>query len=466
MKRLLALLLVLAMALSIAACGKKDPSADANNSTSTSDVTGSTDGNPSDNKKPGINGVDQPGGDGEHTCQWGEWNTATKTFGVLTLKRNVDRTCTECGKTEAARYYDAQWNVFDQLFPEVENDICIDRYFEVAGAADGPFDIAGLFAAGDFLATEPYAMEAGEDPIKVSASDYYAKLQEHFVLSDSIIAQMKQQRPEDTYELYFNYNGSNLMAYSCVHLRDNIYAIYYTYGHSGCTSIPQFRAEVEYDQQTGTSKFLSLTTDGIISYEMERTTNKSVTLETLVNGAIEKAAAIDGLYADSMAATSSEVTKYYELFQAMDMFGFNLTEEEVFGKGWGWLNIEPEGEVIKSVTMYTDLPVFDWMDDSMPSLVAAAKRDIAKFVSLIGDDSNIYTRIGKKDAEGVQGTDSITDEAIKEIIGNWMGAESICVYTNEPITIAGYNYILAFSILSPGGMHEQAYDISLTITLA
>ena len=464
MKRLLALLLVLTMALSPAACGKKaaDPQPDDTASSDVTDATGDT-GIDTD-KKPGVNGTDN--NTGEHTCQWGEWTKVQKTFGVLTLTRNVDRTCSVCGKTEAARYYEAQWDVFSQLFPEVEDSICIDRYFEAASASDGPFDIAGLFAAGDFLATEPYAMEAGEDtPIQVNASDYYAKLQEYFVLSDSIIAQMKQQRPGDTYDLYFNYNGSNLMPYSCVHLRDNIYAIYYTYGHSGCTMMPQFRAEVEYNQQAGTCKFLSLTTDGIVSYEQERTTGTSVTLEDLVIGATSKATAIDGLYADSIAATPAEVTKYYELFQAMDIFGYNLTEEEVFGKGWGWLNIEAEGEILKSVTMFTDLPALSWWEDVKPSLIAAAKRDVAKFVSLIGDTGNICTRIGDENAQSVQGTDTITDEAIDEIIGNWGGTKSICVYTKEPVTIGGYNYTLAFSIKAPGGMHEQAYDISLSFTL-
>ena len=465
MKRLLALLLVLTMALSIAACGKKAPSADADNSTSTSDVTGSTDGDHTGDKKPGVNGTGQTDNNGEHTCQWGEWNTVTKPFGVLTLNRIVDRTCTECGKTETPSPYDAKWDVMEQLFPEVEDSICIDRYFDVGGYTDGPFSIPGLFAAGDFLATEPYAMEAGEDtPIKVSADDYYAKLQEYFVLSSDIIAKMKQERPGDTYELFFQYNGANLMPYSCVHLEGNRYAVYYTYGHSGCTFIPQYKAEVEYNPGKPT-KFLSLTTDGVISYEMERTKNKSVTLDAFVTGAVDKATALDGLRAEPIAATAAEVTQYYELFQAMDIFGFNLTEEEVFGKGWGWLNIEAEGEILKSVTMTTDMPVFDWFEDLKPSLIAAAKRDIDKFVKLIGDDNNIYTRIGKKDAEGVKGTDTITDEAIDEILSNWAGDKSICVYTNEPVTVAGYNYILSFSILNPGGMHEQAYDISLTFTL-
>ena len=463
MKRLFALFLVLVMVFSLAACGKK-PLDSQPDDTSSSDVTGDT-GIDTD-KKPGVNGTDQPDNNGEHTCQFGEWTTTQKAFGVLTLTRKVDRTCTVCGKTEAARFYEAQWDVFDQLFSKVEDSICIDRYFEVASATDGPFSIQGLFAAGDFLVTEPHAMDAGEDPIVVSAGDYYAKLQEYFVLSDSIIAQMKQERPGDSYELYFNYNGSSLMPYSCIYLRDNIYAIYYTYGHSGCTFMPQFRAEVEYNQQTGKCKFLSLTTDGVVSYDMERTTGKSVTLDDFVIGATGKATTIPGLYADPIAATPSEVTKYYELFQAMDIFGYNLTEEEVFGKGWGWLNIEAEGEVLKSVTMYTDLPVFDWMEDTKPSVIAAAKRDIDKFVKLIGDNSNIYTRIGKQGAEGVQGTETITDEALDNVIGNWMGDESICVYTNEPVTIGGYNYNLALSILSPGGMHEQAYDISLTFTLA
>ena len=455
MKKLLALLLALTMVLSLAACGKKpatkpyDPSSD----TGTDNSTGSDQSATGDNS-------------GEHTCQFGEWNTAEKTFGVLTLKRNVSRTCTVCGKTEQAPSYEAKWDVMAQLFANTEDSICIDRYFDVGGYTDGPFSIQGLFAAGDFLATEPYAMEASEDtPIQVSADDYYARLRECFVLSDDIIAQMKQERPGDTYDLYFTYNGANLMPYSCIHNKDNIYTVYYTYGHSGATYIPQYKAEVEYNPGQPT-KFLSLTTDNVVSYEMERTKNKSVTLDAFVTGAVDKATALDGLRAESIAATAAEVTQYYELFQAMDIFGFNLTEEEVFGKGWGWLNIEAEGEILKSVTMTTDMPVFDWFEDLKPSLIAAAKRDIDKFVKLIGDDNNIYTRIGKKDAEGVKGTDTITDEAIDEILSNWAGEKSICVYTNEPVTVAGYNYILSFSILSPGGMHEQAYDISLTITLA
>lgn len=459
MKKLLALLLALTMLLSLAACGKKpavnpvDPSSASDTDNSTGDSTG--------------NDQSSTNNSGEHKCQFGEWNTVEKTFGVLTLKRNVDRTCSGCGKTEKAKPYESKWNVFDQLFPEVEDDLCIDRYFDVGGYSDGPFSIQGLFAAGDFLATEPYASEAGEDPIKVSATDYYAKLQEHFTLSADIIAKMKQERPGDTYDLYFNYNGANLMPYSCVHIRDNLYTVYYTYGHSGATTIPQYKAEVEYNLHNGKpNKFLSLTTDNVISYDMGRVTSNSVSLETLVTSAVAKATTIPGLYADSVAATPAEVTKYYNLFQAMDAFGYNLTEEEVFGKGWGWVDIEPEGEILKSVTMSTDLPIISWFDDPMPSLVTAAKRDIDKFVSLIGDTDNIYVRIGDKDAQGVKGTDSITDEALEEVMGNWAGEKSICVYNNEPITIADYNYILSFSINSPGGMHETAYSVSFSITLA
>ena len=91
------------------------------------------------------------------------------------------------------------------------------------------------------------------------------------------------------------------MPYSCVHLEGNRYAVYYTYGHSGCTFIPQYKAEVEYNPGQPT-KFLSLTTDNVASYEMERTKSKSVTLDAFVTGAVDKATALDGLRAESIAA--------------------------------------------------------------------------------------------------------------------------------------------------------------------
>ncbi len=459
MKKLLALLLVLTMLLSLAACGKKpvinpvDSSSASDSDNNTGDSTGNDQSSTGDNNS------------GEHTCQWGEWNGAEKTFGVLTLKRIIDRTCTVCGKTEKAKPYESKWNVFGQLFPEPESDICIDRYFDVGGYSDGPFSIQGLFAAGDFLATEPYATEEG--PIQVSASDYYAKLQEHFTLSADIIAKMKQERPGDTYDLYFTYNGANLMPYSCVHIKDNLYTVYYTYGHSGATTIPQYKAEVEYNLHNGKpNKFLSLTTDNVTSYDMGRVTSNSVSLETLVRDAVTNANALPGLYAESTAATPAEATATYKVFKMLDAFGYNLTEEEVYGKGWGWVDIESEGSTLKSITASTDLPIISWFDDPMPSLITAARRDIDKFVSLIGNNDNIYVRIGDKDAQGVKGTDSITDDAIRDVLTQWISEESICVYTNEPVTIGGNNYILSFSIKSPGGMHQTAYDISLSIALA
>lgn len=404
-----------------------------------------------------------------HTHTWGEWNTEEKAFGLINIKRNKDRQCTACGKTEKPDYYNGRWNVLEQLEGEKYrlSDGYLDRYFDVAGESDDAFSISGLFAAGDFLASEDHYTQTYEPTVEVSADDYYNNLKEYFALSDDIIAKMRRERPGDTYTVNFAYEGVNLMPESVVWKGGNVYRVYYVHSTSGCSYMPVFYADIEYNLHNGKpNKIIALNTDGVADYDMSRVTDNAVSLESLVENAVSKAEALPDFYVENSAATPEEITKAHELLEAMDIFGYNLTEEEMYGKCWGWLDIEADGDTLKSITVSTDLPVYSWDGMSGNMLLAAARRDIDRFVTLVGGEDNVCTSISKEYAETVNGTDCITDEIIKDIFLEWFSESKIQINTKEPITVGDKSCYLSLTIMSPQGFHSEAYDISFTISFS
>ena len=426
-------------------------------------IIGSKDEKPSDSNSATSASGDE-NNSSKHTHQWSEWEVFEQSFGVITYEVK-QRECTSCGEAEKT---DETSNTYDFLYKHFGEDCFLDKYFDGAGLSlnktQGDFDINGLFYAGDFLASEANCGLNGEPTTQISADEYYEILKEHFALSKSVISEMKAIRPESTYTVAFDYNGANLMPGACTHKSGNIYTVYYTYSGSHASHLPIFVAEIEYNRHEGKqNKILSLKTDGVNSYDMTRFTNDTVTIEKLIENVSKQAENFAGYKGVGGIVYPSEVANTYKLFSAMDYFGYNLTEEEMFGKGWGWIDYDATKDSLSSITASLELPLLSWDSDPTEKLLSAAKRDIGKFTKLVGED-NVFVRIGDDNAEGGKGPHSITDDVIKEITTHWFGEEKICIYTAEPIDVNGKKCNLSFTISGPQGFVQSAYYISLNIS--
>ncbi len=422
----------------------------------------------SDGETEDDDSSDAENGDGdndtsEHTHAWSEWEISQQPFGVLTIETRT-RSCNTCYLVEKQSDADNAYEFCGKYFTIGYGEF-LDRYFEAASKADGSFDISGLFAAGDFLVSREQYENNGEETTQVTADAYYEKLKEYFVLSDETVAAMKSVRPQDIYTVAFSYHGSNLMESSVVSLGENIYKIYYTAGGSHASYMPVFCAEVEYNRHKGgENKIRSLTTDGVVYYDFSRVEEKSLSKENLVLNIFAALYKVQLHSAGDSLALPEELLAEHALFDTMDIFGYNLTREEMFGKQWGGMRIGLDGDTLKAITCRWDLPAEPYFEDPTDTLVAAAKKDIEKFLLLLGEDVTLSTRIGTKDAESRKGIDSVTDDVIREIVSNWFSDKSICIFTDPPIVVEGKTCHFSFSIESSQSFCESAYSISLIIT--
>ncbi len=430
-------------------------------------ISGKDDGKAQSDDRPASNvtSSNQSSTDGtiddSHTCEWGDWNKTEKSFGPITIERNAYKQCKICGEKQNADRWDGMWNIEKYIFGD-DYYIFLDRYFDVAGYSEDEFSTEGLFAAGDFLASEEHYSATQEPTVEISADEYFKKLEKYFTLSDDIIAKMKQERPGDTYTVAFGYNGANLMPTSYVWEGGNIYSVYFSYGHSGCTHIPVFKGKIEYNGHEGKpNKIISLKSLDNCDYDMSRVTDNAVSLETLVENVVTEAEELPDYYVETCAATPDEIKKVYNVFKAMDVFGYNLTETEMYGKEMGYIELEAEGDTLKSITATLELPILSWDVEPSEITLAAARRDIEKFVTLVGDSDNIYASING--AEGVKGTDCITDEIICEIATAWANNRSICLYTKEPLVVNGRKCTVSYTLSAPQGFHRDAYYILFSI---
>lgn len=395
--------------------------------------------------------------DSEHTHSWSEWYISEEAYGVIKIESKT-RTCSTCKETETEDERSDMWDFFEKHFGG--DNLFLDRYFDVANKTDGPFDINGLFAAGDHISGNPE-----QETTTVSADEYYKNLRKYFTLSDSVVAQMKQTRTGDTYTFSFDYSGSNLMPTSCVYNGGKTYTVYYTAGGSHAAYLPVFAAEIEYNRhEGGENKILSLKTDGINSYDMNRAKKDVPKLESFIKTLMAEVGSLSDYRTERLIALPERLDEDYALFKAMDLFGFGLSEEEFYGKYWGNLVIDTDGDALKRITAHHFLPQFSYNEDGKKAVSLAAFENLNKFASIMGGDAELGAVIIKNGAETEIKPEDVTNEIISEITGNWASNQKISFYTKTPIEKEGKKLSFSYTITSPEGFNETEYSAEFTVT--
>ena len=415
---------------------------------------------PADNNDDPIDGFGGPSFD-DHDHEWGEaYVGKTKKFGVIDIEYK-EKSCKVCGLTEPDKCDD--WELAANVLGD-EVYVFLDRYFELGGAADGEFSIAGLFAAGDFLATEPYH---DQESVSVSADEYYANLLQYFELTADTINKMKQERPGDTYTLSFTYNGGGMLATSCIWLRDNIYRVYYTAGTSAHDYVAPFYVDIQYNLHNGKpNKIIGINTDGKAFYDTSRVKNYNFTVKSLLENLalFDKAASYDY---DINCLSLNDADYIGKLLRATDIFGYNLTTEEFFGKGWGDIKPEFEGGNLKKITTSFYLPVdymTNWEIDVNAVRADMARRDIDKFIKLVGENNYKLLYNDGEETKEISLSD-LTDDMIKSVVSGWDGIGSIRLESLEPIEAEGKSCSFAFAVTPANGLIQNAYFADFEIEL-
>ncbi len=405
------------------------------------------------------------GGPEEHIHSFTE-KTLEKEFGVITIESTL-KTCT-CGETEARCPYIPILPVTSSGANEF-----LDRYFETAWGNDGDFSIEGLFAAGDFLATEPYY---DQESIEISANEYYENLQKHFTLSDEIINEMKAVRSGDTYTLSFGYNGTHLMQGTTVWLRDNIYRVFFVPSGSHADGMTRYYVDVEYNSHRGSNnKIIAIKPVSENTYDITRAEDKIISgdqfaLDILsLSNTLFDVKELDyfaGEYS-SRYLTYQEAETLFGVYQLLDVFGYNLTEHETYGQGWYSITPQFEGETLSGLTMSTELPFSSTMSLE-EERVMFAQRDIEKFISLAGGKENIEVFDVEikwpNETETPIDLDSITTEKLAEISEDWCGNRGVRLKTKISLAVGDKKYNLSYTFLSPNGFYHLAHNMTLTIT--
>lgn len=415
---------------------------------------------PADNNDDPLDGFGGPSFD-DHDHEWGEaYVGETKKFGVIDIEYK-EKSCKVCGLIEPEKCDD--WELAaDVLGDEVY--VFLDRYFELGGAADGEFSIAGLFAAGDFLATEPYH---DQESVSVSADEYYANLLQYFELTADTINKMKQERPGDTYTLSFTYNGGGMLATSCIWLRDNIYRVYYTAGTSAHDYVAPLYVDIQYNLHNGKpNKIIGINTDGKAFYDTSRVKNYNFTVKSLLENLalFDKAASYDY---DINCLSLNDADYIGKFLRATDIFGYNLTTEEFFGKGWGDIKPEFEGGNLKKITTSFYLPIdymTNWEIDVNAVRADMSRRDIDKFIKLVGENNYKLLYNDGEETKEISLSD-LTDDMIKSVVSGWDGIGSIRLESLEPIEAEGKSCSFAFAVTPANGLIQNAYFADFEIEL-
>lgn len=430
--------------------------------TPTAVILGGKDDSPKDSKpSSSISAFD------DHAHEWGEaYVYETKKLGVIDIEYK-EKACKICGLIEPVKH--DMWMLAANVLGD-EYYAFLDRYFEevvMAGGkpTEGAFDIKGLFAAGDFLATEPYH---DQESVEVSADEYYQNLLQYFDIPKDILDQMKQQCPDDTYTLSFVYNGSGLISTSCIWLRDNIYRVYYTTGASSHDYWPPFYVDIQYNLHNGQpNKIVEIGTDGKAFYDPARANDYSYSVETLLENilALKDASSYDF----EINCLSVEDASYIEKFLgATDIFGYGLTTDEYFGKLWGRVKPEFEGRSLKKTTTSFYLPIdymTNWEADINLVRAEMAKRDMDKFIKLVGNDNyKLLYNDGKKTEE--ISLKALTDDMIKSVVSGWDGVGSIRLESCAPIEAEGKSVTFAFTVTPANGLIQNAYFADFEIMLS
>ena len=405
------------------------------------------------------------GGPEEHLHSFTE-ETYTKEFGVITLNSNV-KTC-DCGETEVECP-----SVPILYFPDFSALEFLDRYFETAWGADGDYSIDGLFAAGDFIVSSPYYDQGS---IKVTADEYYEKLQKYFTLSQETINKMKAARPDDFYTIDFVYNGTHLMEGTTVWLKDNIYRVFFVPSGSHADGMTRYYVDVEYNAHKGEdNKIIAIKPVYENIYDITRTKDNDVSGEQFAadvlyfSDTLRNVEEINYFKAEYgvryLTATDTQVL--YGLYQALDVFGYDLYAEETYGQDW--CNIVPmfDGEDLVGMTINTQFPFSSHMTLE-EEMIMLAQRDIEKFISLAGGEENIEVfdveTNWPNETETPSTLDNITTEKLTEISQDWFGDSGIRLKTKTSLTVGDKKYNLDYTFLAPDSFYYRAHNMRLTIT--
>ena len=398
----------------------------------------------------------------DHDHEWGEsYVYETKKLGVIDIEHK-EKSCTICGLIEPVS--GDPWVLAANILGD-EYYTFLDRYFELGGVSDGDFNLNGLFAAGDFLASEPYH---DQESVTVSADSYYANLLQYFELTADTISKMKQERPGDTYTLSFTYNGGGMLATSCIWLRDNIYRVYYTAGTSAHDYGAPFYVDIQYNLHNGEpNKIIGINTDGKAFYDTSRVKNYNFTVKTLLENLalFDKAASYDY---DINCLSLNDADYIGKFLRATDIFGYNLTTEEFFGKGWGDIKPEFEGGNLKKITTSFYLPIdymTSWEIDVNAVRTDMSRRDIDKFIKLVGENNYKLLYNDGEETKEISLSD-LTDDMIKSVVSGWDGIGSIRLESLEPIEAEGKSCSFAFTVTPANGLIQNAYFADFEIELS
>ena len=279
---------------------------------------------------------------------------------------------------------------------------------------------------------------------------------------------MKQERPGDTYTLSFEYNGSHLLATSCVWLRDNIYRVYYTAGGSHADYMPTYYVDIEYNLHNGQpNKIVGINTDGKAFYDTSRVDNTTISADTLIENisAYENLASYD-FDINSLSLADADYTAKF--LRATDIFGYNLTTEEAFGKLWGEVKPEFEGGSLKKITTSFYLPIdywSNWETDVNAVRAGMTRTDMDKFIKLVGKDNYKLLYNDGEETKEIS-LSELTDDMIRSVVSGWEGIGSIRLESISSIDAGGKSCGFAFTVVPANGLIQSAYFADFEIAFS
>lgn len=292
MKKVLAILLVLAMVFTFAACGNKedassdtgtsstitstegdetsssettnnestgdtttsDTTSDSSSEQNTSNPTTSTTSKPTDTSKPTTSttpSTSKPSTETSkptetHTHNWGWWSTETEA--IIGRTGIEKRTCLDCKETETRSTTKSA--VANSFYNHYLQEYFV--WFIQGGGNNTSFDTSALFKCGDLLARDNYWDGEPEEiaTATISVDVYYKALKEYFVVSDSIINQMKAARSGNAYPVTFDgfTPGPLYGVEGYIHNGGNKYTVYYNVTMGDYVGqVSPIKVELEYN---------------------------------------------------------------------------------------------------------------------------------------------------------------------------------------------------------------------------
>ncbi len=182
-------------------------------------------------------------------------------------------------------------------------------------------------------------------------------------------------------------------------------------------------------------------------YDLSRMTTSSVTIESMfrkVYAYSEHVAGYSGDPEKEICSAIYSVDGSADQLQYMDIYGYNLTLDDMLGSSWGGVDFYSEliGTDLKvnfkSATAGASLP-FKNRADILPCI----KRDIAKVKAVLGDKGNPYAHLDYNSQ--VLGIDNITDTMIEKAAS--CNSNTLRIMATD-LTVDGKTFNMTFSFSS------------------